>query len=184
MRHEYIARREDSLLLIIDLQEAMLKAIPACEVVLGKAGQLIEAAQVLGVPIAVTEQYKKGLGGTHPQILQKIEAPNIFCKEHFSACLESSFLPAMDSLYKRQVIVAGTETHVCVLQTCLDMIKAGFQVHLAADAVASRRVENRDAAISQLRQAGAVISSVEMVIFEWAERANTEEFRKVLPIVR
>ncbi|MBS3778917.1 MAG: isochorismatase family protein [Desulfovermiculus sp.] len=184
MRHEYIARREDSLLLIIDLQEAMLKAIPACEAVLGKTEQLIEAAQVLGVPIVVTEQYKKGLGGTHPQVLEKIEAPNIFSKEHFSACLEADFLPAIDSLPKRQVIVAGTETHVCVLQTCLDMIQAGFQVHLAADAVASRRVENRDTAISQLRQAGAVISSAEIVIFEWAERANTDEFRKILPIVR
>ena len=184
MRHEYIARRENSLLLIIDLQEAMLKVIPACEAVLGKTEQLIEAAQVLGVPIVVTEQYKKGLGGTHPQVLEKIEAPNIFPKEHFSACLESGFLPAIDSLHKKQVVVAGTEAHVCVLQTCLDMIQAGFQVHLAADAVASRRVENKDTAISQMQQAGVVISSAEIVIFEWAERANTEEFRKVLPIVR
>jgi nicotinamidase-related amidase len=184
MRHEYIARREDTLLLIIDLQEAMLKAIPDCEVVLGKTVQLIEAALVLGVPIVVTEQYKKGLGGTHPQVLEKIEAPNIFCKEHFSACLEPGFLPAIDSFHKKQVVVAGTEAHVCVLQTCLDMILAGFQVHLAADAVASRRVENKDTAIFQMQQAGAVISSAEIVIFEWAERANTDEFRKVLPIVR
>jgi nicotinamidase-related amidase len=76
------------------------------------------------------------------------------------------------------------ETHVCVLQTCLDLIKTGFQVHLVADAVASRVDKNRDIAIDLLRQAGAVISSTEIVIFQWACRANSDEFRKILPIVR
>jgi nicotinamidase-related amidase len=80
--------------------------------------------------------------------------------------------------------VAGLETHVCVLQTCLDLIHAGFRVHIAADAVSSRLNANRVIALDLLRQAGAVVSSVETVIFQWACRANTAPFRRILPIIR
>lgn len=184
MRHEYIAVREDSLLLIIDLQQAMLKAVERREIIVRKAGQLIQAANILEVPILLTEQYPQGLGGTDSRVLQDIQAPRIFHKEHFSACLEPDFLPFLESFERRKIVVAGTEAHVCVLQTCLDLIRAGFQVHLVADGVASRVDQNRDTAIGQLRQAGAVITSTEIVIFEWARKANTAEFRKVLPIVK
>jgi nicotinamidase-related amidase len=98
--------------------------------------------------------------------------------------MEPDFLSAIHSFRRNKIIVAGMETHVCVLQTCLDLIKAGFQIHLVADAVASRVKENRDIAIDILRQAGAVISSTEIVIFQWAYRANTENFRKILPVVK
>ncbi|MFO7803040.1 MAG: hydrolase [Desulfovermiculus sp.] len=184
MRHNFIATREESLLLIIDLQTVMLKAIAGWEQSIKCAGQLVQAARVLDVPVLLTEQYKKGLGGTHPEVLDDIDDPRIVAKEHFSACLEPEFLSTLHSLNRQKVVIAGTETHVCVLQTCLDLLQAGYQVHLAADAVGSRRVENRDMAISQLRQAGAVISSAEIVIFEWTKRANTEEFRRILPIVK
>lgn len=184
MRHEWIAAREDSLLLVIDLQQAMLKAIESRETVIGKAGQLIQAANVLAVPILLTEQYPKGLGGTDPQVLADIERPRVCEKEHFSACLEPDFLPMLETCQRRTIVVAGTETHVCVLQTCLDLLQAGFHVHVAADGVASRAEQNRDIALGQLRQAGAVITSTEIVIFEWAKKANTAEFRKILPIVK
>ncbi|MDZ7760608.1 MAG: isochorismatase family protein [Desulfovermiculus sp.] len=183
-RHRFVATREDSLLLIIDVQTAMLKAIAGGEEIVQHSKQLIQAAAMLMVPILITEQYRKGLGGTHPAVLKHIESPRIFPKEHFSACLEKDFVPTVRSLGKQKIVVAGIETHVCVLQTCLDLLHAGFEVHLAADAAGSRRGENRDLAISQLRQAGAVISSAEIVIFEWAKRANTDEFRKILPIVK
>jgi hypothetical protein len=184
IRHDYVAVRESSLLLIIDFQTAMLKAIGSWEEVAAGTKQLIRAAGVLEVPILLTEQYKKGLGGTHPEILEIVSSPKVFSKEHFSACLEPDFLPTVQSYAKSKIVVAGTETHVCVLQTCLDLIQAGFQVHLAADAVASRKMENRDKAISLLRQAGAIITSVEIIIFEWIRQANTDEFRKILPIVK
>ncbi|MFW5971222.1 MAG: isochorismatase family protein [Desulfovermiculus sp.] len=184
IRHDYVAVRESSLLLIIDFQTAMLKAIGGWEEVAAGTKQLIRAAGVLEIPIVLTEQYKKGLGGTHPEILETISSPKVFSKEHFSVCLEPDFLPAVQSYDKSKIVVTGTETHVCVLQTCLDLIQAGFQVHLASDAVASRKKENRDIAISLLRQAGAIITSVEIVIFEWAKKANTDEFRKILPIVK
>jgi nicotinamidase-related amidase len=183
-RSEFVATREDSLLLIIDIQQAMLRVIDRWETVAGKTEQLIQSANVLEVPILFTEQYKKGLGETISELLEDIESPQIFQKEHFSACLEENFIPAVQSFNREKIVVGGMETHVCVLQTCLDLIKAGFQVHLLADAVASRLDKNRDIAIDILRQAGAVISSTEIVIFQWACRANTDEFRRILPIVK
>lgn len=184
MRHEFVAVREESMLLIIDFQQAMLKVMESWEETARKVNQLTQAADVLGVPILLTEQYRKGLGKTIPEVLAEIKSPSVFQKEHFSACLEPDFLPLVQSFGRKKVVLVGMETHVCVLQTGLDLIKAGYQVHLVADAVASRSTENRDIAIELFRQAGAVITSTEIVIFQWARRANTEEFRKVLPIVR
>jgi nicotinamidase-related amidase len=183
-RSEYIATREDSLLLIVDIQQAMLKAIASWEVVAGKVKQLIRSSNALNVPILLTEQYRKGLGETLPELMQEINSPDVFQKEHFSACLESEFIPTVQSFNRKKIVAVGMETHVCVLQTCLDLIEAGFQVHLVADAVASRANENRNIAIDILRQAGAVITSTEIVIFQWAMRANTDDFRKLLPIVK
>lgn len=184
MRHENIATREDSLLLIIDFQPALLKVMDSREKVTRSVRQLVSAANILDIPVLATEQYKKGLGETDPEVFREIKSPTIVQKEHFSACLEAHFLSALEAFQRSRIVVAGVETHVCVLQTCLDLLKSGFQVHLAADAVASRASENREIAIDQLRQAGAVISSTEIVIFEWTCRANTDEFRKILPIVK
>jgi nicotinamidase-related amidase len=184
IRHEFIAVCKDSLLLIVDFQVGMLKVINTWEKVVGSVNQLIQTANILGIPILLTEQYKKGLGETHTDILQKIKSPMVCQKEHFSACMEPDFLSAIHSFRRNQIIVVGMEAHVCVLQTCLDLIKAGFQIHLVADAVASRVKENRDIAIDILRQGGAVITSTEIVIFQWAYRANTENFRKILPVVK
>lgn len=184
IRHEFVATPGDSLLLIIDIQQAMLKVMDSWETIARKVGQLTQAARILEIPILLTEQYKKGLGETIPEVLQGIESPVVLHKEHFSACLEPDFLPAVRSFQRKKIVVAGMETHVCVLQTALDLIHSGYQVHLAADAVASRTTENRDIAIDILRQAGAVISSVEIIIFQWACRANTDNFRRILPVVK
>lgn len=184
IRHDFVATRQDSLLLIIDFQQGLLKSIDSWERTAHKINQLIKAATTLEIPILVTEQYKKGLGETYQELLKEIKSSLIFQKEYFSACLESNFISTLSNYNRRKIVVVGMETHVCVLQTCLDLIQSGFQIHLIADAVASRLNENRDIAISQLRQAGAIISSTEIVIFQWACRANTEEFRKLLPIVK
>lgn len=183
-RHPFVALREASLLLVVDFQQAMLKVMDGWQQIARRVNQLTRAAEVLGVPIVLTEQYKKGLGGTIPEVLGEVAAPLVFEKEHFSACLEKDFLPLLSSFERETVVLVGMETHVCVLQTGLDLIRAGFKVHLAADAVGSRSAQDRDIAIELFRQAGALISSTEIVIFQWARRANTEEFRQVLPIVK
>jgi nicotinamidase-related amidase len=183
-RHEFVAAREDCLLLIIDIQQAMLKVIETWQDVARKVNQLTQAAEALDIPILLTEQYSKGLGKTIPEVVDKIRSPRVFHKEHFSACLETDFLSLVSSYHRNKIVVVGMETHVCVLQTGLDLIKEGYQLQLVADGVASRTAQNRDIAIDLSREAGAVITSAEIVIFQWARRANTEDFRKILPIVK
>jgi len=183
-RHEFVATREDCMLLIIDIQQAMLKVIESWQSAVHKVNQLTQAAETLGIPILLTEQYSKGLGATIPEVLDQIRSPKVFHKEHFSACLEAEFLPLINSYHRNKIVVLGMETHVCVLQTGMDLIKEGYQLQLVADGVASRTTQNRDIAIELFRKAGAVITSTEIVIFQWAKRANTEDFRKILPIVK
>ncbi len=184
MRHEWIATRENSLLLVIDIQQSMVKVMARAEEVVSRVNQLCRAAEELDVPIVLTEQYKKGLGPTIPEVTEMIASPVVFDKEHFSACLAPDFTDALKAYGRPEIVVTGMETHVCVLQTALDLLQAGFRVHLVADAVCSRVDENRDIAIDQLRHAGAVVTSTEIVIFEWARRANTDAFRRILPIVK
>jgi len=184
MRHPFVADRQDSLLLIIDIQQAMLKVIDVWEENVRRAKQLINSANILGVPVLVTEHYKKGLGETIPEVKKELGGVNYFQKEYFSACLETDFIDAVRNFGRRQIVVAGMETHVCVLQTVLDLIAHGYQVHVVKNAVASRYKEDWEAAIEIFRDAGAVITTAEIVIFQWICRSNTEDFRKVLPIVK
>ena len=184
MRHPFVATREESLLLVIDFQSAMLNVMDDWQEKARRVNQLTRAADTLGVPVVVTEHYRKGLGGTIPEVADAIREATVLHKEHFSACLEPDFLGAIRSFGRRQTVVAGMETHVCVLQTGLDLIQAGYQVQLVADAVASRTDSDRDVGVGLFRQAGAAITSTETVIFQWAFRANTDEFRQILPIVK
>jgi nicotinamidase-related amidase len=184
MRHEFIAQREESLLLVIDVQEALRTAIDGLSAVVHRINQLTAAARLADVPVVVTEHYRKGLGPTIPEIMAGLANATFFPKEFFSACLEDEFLPLLRSLHRRQIVVAGTEAHVCVLQTSLDLIRAGFQVHLVRNAVGSRFREDLQAALDLYARAGAVVTTAEIVIFQWACRANTDLFRKLLPIVK
>lgn len=184
MRHPFVALRESSLLLVIDLQAAMLKVMDDWQETARRVNQLTRAADALGVPVVVTEHYRKGLGETIPEVAGVMTDATVLHKDHFSACMETEFLGAIRSFGRRQIIVTGMEAHVCVLQTGLDLIQNGYQVQLVVDAVSSRAEFDRDVGVGLFRQAGAVITCTEAVIFQWAFRAGTEEFRKILPIVK
>ena len=184
MRHPFVAERENSLLLIIDIQQAMLKVIDTWQETIRRTNQLIQSARLLGVPILVTEHYKKGLGETVAEVTGVLKEATFYQKEYFSACLEDDFIDTVRKSGRRQIVVTGMETHVCVLQTVLDLIASGFQLHVVKNAVASRYKEDWETAVELFRDAGAVITTAEIVIFEWICRSNTEDFRKVLPIVK
>ena len=184
MRHPWTAEHEDSLLLVVDVQGAMEKAVPVWGKVVHRIRQLLAAAHVRGIPVLVTEHYKKGLGETAPEIADHLKNATIFQKEFFSACLEKDFLATVRRFGRRKIVVTGMETHVCVLQTVLDLMAAGYQVHIVRNAVASRYQEDWQAALEIFRDAGAVITTAEIVIFQWACQANTEAFRKILPIIK
>lgn len=167
-----------SALLIVDLQQRLLPAIADGERVLANCLWLIRVAQRLQVPVVASEQYPKGLG---PSVLplRKLLPPEAFVeKTHFS-CVREGCLQPLAAYPREQWVVAGTEAHVCVLQTVLDLRAAGKQVFAVADAVGSRDPANRALAIERMRQHGVEIMSREMVAFEWLTRAGTEQFREI-----
>ncbi|HEY5763082.1 MAG TPA: hydrolase [Rhodocyclaceae bacterium] len=170
-------RRDDSILLLIDIQEKLYPTISDGETLLAHCQWLADLAARLAVPTILTEQYPAGLGPTLPALRDRCPAAPVIEKMHFSAVVGGNLLPACGS--RRQFVVAGTEAHVCVLQTVLDLIAPEREVFVVAEAVGSRRPEDRALAIERMRQAGAVIVSREMVAFEWLDRAGTDTFRTI-----
>lgn len=173
-----------SVLLIIDIQTKLAPAIADFSAILTAALQLAQASLVLDVPTLITEQYSKGLGSTDQQLQQTLPAADYFDKSYFSAVAEPGFLTQLASYTRPQIVMIGTEAHVCVLQTCLDLLQHGFEVIVAADAIGSRNDNHKAIAIEQLRQAGAIISCSESIIFQWTKRAATPTFKQILPIIK
>lgn len=170
---------ENSLLLLIDLQSKLAPAIQHNTEVEQHCRWLLEVARELAIPVLATEQYPQGLGVTVPSLLTLLKSEEILEKIHFSAYRESHVQAALADSGRRQIVLCGTETHVCVLQTALDLISAGCQVFVVAEACGSRRDSDKQLALGRLQQAGAVIVSREMVAFEWLQRAGTTQFRQI-----
>lgn len=172
-----------AVLLVVDIQEKLLPVMDGWEACAAAAKRMIEAARVLVVPVVVTEQYPAGLGPTCAMIKEALGDAPVAEKMRFSACVES-VMQALGQLARRQVIVVGIESHVCVQQTVLDLLRAGYVPYLCADAVSSRRATDREAAIARMRQAGAVITTTESVIFELLGQAGAQQFKQILRIVK
>ena len=177
-----------SILLIVDLQERLIPAIHAGDAVTERARILIRAADALEIPVEVTEQYPRGLGPTVAPIRDILpETAMIHEKITFSAQRKPAFAAHFALLRdsgRDQIVVAGAEAHVCVLQTALDQQAQGYQIFLVADAVGSRAPESRDLAIERARQAGCIVANTEMVVFEWMERAGNDTFRALSRLIR
>ena len=167
-----------SLLLAIDLQEKMLPAVADHDELLRNCDWMVRVAQQIGVPVAAIEQYPDGLGRLAPAIRALLPPGATAVKTRFSSvsakCLGD--LPGSD---RAQVVIVGVESHVCVLQTALDLYHEGKEVYVVADCVGSRRALDRDLALARMRQEGVRIVSREMVAFEWLGEANTPLFRTV-----
>jgi nicotinamidase-related amidase len=180
-RSRDLLSRGDSKLLIVDVQEKFMPTIPVADQLIRNCRKLLEGAKIVGVPAFATEQYPKGLGPTVPQLAELLgDRP---AKLRFS-CGECLGWPAASEDERYKVIVAGIETHVCIQQTALDLLSAGFQVYVPADAVASRHKPDWKFALERLRDSGATITTTESVLFEWAEVAGTEEFRQIARLVK
>lgn len=173
-----LARASDSTLAVVDIQERLAAVMPARDAVVRATSILIEAATMLGIPVVVSEQYPKGLGATVAEIVAKLpaEATRVE-KTRFSAC---GALP----LGRSQVVIAGMEAHVCVLQTALELVAAGHEVFVVADAVCSRTEANYRNALARLEAAGVVVTSTESVLFEWLRDASHEHFRAISKLIR
>lgn len=177
-------RRTRAGLVVVDIQERLLPAISEKERVVENTVRLIKAAKILSAPLFVTEQYRKGLGPTVREVADAIAGFAPMEKVAFSSCGAPGFVGSLRAKRVADVIICGIETHVCVCQTCLDLLDAGFRLFIVADAASSRTPENHRLGIQRMRDAGALIVSTEMVLFELLERAGTEEFKQVLALVR
>ena len=171
-------------LLIIDIQERLLPQIFEKDRLIANSVLLIKAAALLRLPVFATEQYRKGLGVTAPEVASAIAAFAPIEKVTFSACGAPGLLSSFKERNITDVILCGMEAHVCVLQTCLDLLEKGFRVFVAADAISSRTSENARLGVERMRNAGATIATTEMVLFELLERAATDEFKQILALVR
>lgn len=179
-----LIRRADSLLLVVDIQQQLAPAIFDSAAITANAVRLLSAAGKLGIPAFVSEQYVRGLGPSLPEIRAAAVAAQFFEKTHFSCAAEAGVVDLLRASGRRQVVLCGSEAHVCVLQSAFGLQEAGFEVFLAADAASSRTPANRDAAIARMQAGGIGIATTEMVLFEWLERAATDEFRALLPLIK
>lgn len=172
--------REKSALLLIDFQSRLMPAIEDGPAILANARRLLDAAELLGVPVLITEQNAKGLGPTAAEL--RPSGDRIAHKMAFDACREPGFLDRLPA--GRDLVVAGCETHVCVLQSVLGLLRAGRRIFLVRDAVGSRRAESKETAIRRMARNGAEIVTTEMVLFEWLGTAEDPHLRDLLALVK
>ncbi len=175
--------RNQAAVLVVDVQERLTPVMWNFATVEKYCKAMILAGRELGLPVLATEQYPKGLGATIPSLREALGAAPLV-KMHFSCGADPEIAKALESTRRKQVIVVGIESHVCVFQTVRDLLDQGYQPFVCGDAVTSRFEEHRRLALEQMRDMGAVITSAETCIFDLLHCAGTAEFKKVSPLVR
>lgn len=177
-------KSEDCFLLIVDMQKVMLDLCEEADTCRKHVGALLEIAKIFGIPAVFSEHNRDKLGGALPDLLAAAPGAPVLNKLEFSCFQNEGLGRAMAALQRKSVILCGIESHVCIFHTGAGALNLGYRVHVVADAVSSRSRENQQIGLRRLEQAGAVISSTEMVIFELLNRAGTAEFRKALPLIK
>ncbi|MFO8154454.1 MAG: hydrolase [Thiohalospira sp.] len=176
-----LCRTEASQVVFVDLQGRLTAAMEAEErqQVLTRAGQLAHAAELLAIPRLVTRQYPEGLGDTDPELAPALAGATVVDKTRFSCCGQAAFDGPLADTGRSQIILAGMETHVCVTQTALELVTAGYTVFVAADATCSRDPQNRERGLARLARSGVQVTVTESVLFEWLRDAGHEHFKTI-----
>lgn len=187
VNRRFALERDHAVLLVIDVQERLGAAMEPDRFarLVKNTRTLVEGAKALGMPVLATEQYPKGLGPTVADVLAVLpaDAPPVE-KVAFSCGAVKEIARQLYMSGRRQVVVAGMETHVCVFQTVRDLVAGGYQPFVARDAVCSRTVENQEVGLSLMREAGATISSTETILFDLLGAAGTPEFKAISPLLK
>ncbi len=181
-----LCQQNNSQLIVIDMQSKLLDAmrVDEKEQVIRNSNTLITAASLLHIPVFITEQYPKGLGGTDAALSKSIENRPVFEKTCFSCMGAEDFNHQLAQSTRDQFILCGIEAHVCVLQTAIDLINLGKDVFIVQDAVCSRSGLNKDNALARIRQCNGVISNMESVLFEWLKDAKHAHFKEISRLIR
>ena len=175
---------QDSVLIIVDMQERLIPKIYDKHIVIGNAITLIKSAGILNIPIIVTEQYPKGLGSTIPEIKDLIVPWKPVEKICFSCFGNSDFSRKLKELKRDSLILCGIESHVCIMQTALDGLKSGYSVFFVKDAISSRTKNNKETGFKRMTQADAIPASTEMAMFELLREAGTDKFKQMVSMIR
>ncbi|CEK16075.1 isochorismate hydrolase [Chthonomonas calidirosea] len=185
VKHPALLCSTESVLVAIDLQETLLRTLPNTESLLRSTRLLLQGAQALGIPLLVTTQNRDKLGGVTKELADLLPKEDTWLdKLCFNCAGASNFVSRLQALQKRQVVLCGVETHICVCQTALGLLAEGYQVHIVSDAVAARSQWDHELGLRKMFQVGALPSSVEMVLYEWLEEAGSTSFRAILPLIK
>jgi nicotinamidase-related amidase len=176
--------KEQTAGLVIDIQERLFPFIYENETLTRNAEILVKGLQALAVPIVVTEQYTKGLGPTILPLQQLFGDAKPLEKMAFSCCDDQAFMHQLDALQKKFIVITGIESHVCVLQTTIDLLEKNYIPVVVEDCVSSRRLNDKIMAINRMRRMGAVITTYESVLFELLRYSGTDEFRIISKLVK
>jgi nicotinamidase-related amidase len=181
----FLLSAADSVLALIDIQEKFRPSIAGIEDVIRRIEILARAALRLGVPVLATEQYPKALGPTVPEIKRWLPDSQAYLpKMCFSSTACHPFREALAGTGRKQVVLAGIETHVCVLQTALELAASGYSVYVVEDAVSSRKPADRQAALERMSRHGVERITAEMAVFEWLREAGTPEFKELQALIK
>ncbi|RMG42801.1 MAG: hydrolase [Methanobacteriota archaeon] len=176
--------RHNAVAVVVDVQERLFPHIHQYEQLEKNLNILIQGLRILKVPLIVTQQYTRGLGPTIPSVAESLGEFEPLEKLAFSCCGDNGFLDALRKSERNQVILMGIETHVCVLQTALDLLTDNYQPIIVEDCVSSRKLNDKQVAIERMRQAGMVITTYESLLFELCQVAGTEEFKAISRLVK
>jgi nicotinamidase-related amidase len=171
-------------LIVIDVQERLLAAMPKREATIAGVDRLLRAARILKVPAILTLQYVKGLGPLCAELNEAARDLPVIEKMAFSCCGSPEFAEHWKSMKRPRAILCGVEAHVCVKQTALELIERGQAVYIVSDAVCSRRPEDESVALERMRSSGAVVTTVEALVFELLKEAGTPQFKQILPLFK
>ncbi len=177
-------QKENAVLVVIDVQGKLATLMNKHERLFENVNRMIKAANVLEIPIVWTEQIPDKLGETVPIIKKELEGTNLLTKNTFSCCGGPGFNEKLKELGRKQILVTGIETHVCVYQTCMDLLNSEYEVHLVKDAVSSRIKSNYRLGVEKIKEAGAQLTSVEMCLFEMLKVAEGDNFKQIIKIVK
>ncbi|MEZ4575498.1 MAG: isochorismatase family protein [Vampirovibrionales bacterium] len=187
MQTPRLIQAHEALLLVIDMQDRFIPVLHDVERVLTRQKQLIEGCNLLNVPVLVSEHYPKGLGSTDQGLLDVLERqkpPAVVEKTHFGCCGEPGFMDTLKGFDRTQVLVCGIEAHVCVNQTVIGLLAAGYEVFLVEDAITARNPAHTELAIGKLTALGAVPCNVEMALFELMVEAKHPQFKAVQALIK
>ena len=184
-RHPHLLRREDTLLVVVDMQEPFLRGIHDRDRLTENIRLLMQAAAILNVPVLPTTQYAERMGGVVPEVAQCLPAAgDALDKLCFSCAGGDAFQSALIATGRHQILLCGVETHICVSQTALDLAFQGHQVHVAADAVSSRTLEKHKLGMERMRDSAVLPCAAEAAVYELLREAGTPEFKAILTLVK